>query len=391
MRSYLSLILVLCLLMMSVACTQTPAAPADDFSDTLLPADLPVPSRENPFFLQPYNDLQPFYQKYCGYKGYIVGADQFDSQDLHTFSFPSDTIFIGAEALTQEILEAGMDPGLGIRVLHDQGITGKGVNVAIIDQKLLPDHPEYAHAIAAYYETDTNAQFDEGSMHGPAVLSLLAGKNCGTAPEAKVWFAAGFTGELDATDPAEALWWIIEQNRALPEGEKIRVVSVSAGPQEGYFAHAELWTEAVSVAQSEGILVIDCREIRDTGFVHSAYYDRSAPDDPEKSTPGYPNDTDISLYLDDYFDGMVFAPASFRTFAQTFEEGEYFYKYMGAGGQSWAVPYVAGVLALGFQVNPNLDSAAMKSLLFDSCVLHETGRPMLDPTKFIQLVKATLP
>ena len=132
MRPYLSLILVLCLLMMSVACTQTPAVPADDFSDTLLPADLPVPSRENPFFLQPYNDLRPFYQKYCGYKGYIVGADQFDSQDLHTFSFPSDTIFIGAEALTQEILEAGMDPGLGIRVLHDQGITGKGVIVCFI-------------------------------------------------------------------------------------------------------------------------------------------------------------------------------------------------------------------------------------------------------------------
>lgn len=53
MRSYLSLILVLCLLMMSVACTQTPAVPADDFSDTLLPADLPVPSRENPFFSSP--------------------------------------------------------------------------------------------------------------------------------------------------------------------------------------------------------------------------------------------------------------------------------------------------------------------------------------------------
>ncbi|HPD01418.1 MAG TPA: peptidase S8, partial [Acetivibrio sp.] len=43
----------------------------------------------------------------------------------------------------QEIIEIGKDPGLGIRDLHNQGITGQGVNVAIIDQPLLLGHKEY--------------------------------------------------------------------------------------------------------------------------------------------------------------------------------------------------------------------------------------------------------
>src|SRR5512138_212811 len=43
----------------------------------------------------------------------------------------------------QKIMEIGKDPGLSIRTLHDQGVTGKGIGIAIIDQTLLVDHIEY--------------------------------------------------------------------------------------------------------------------------------------------------------------------------------------------------------------------------------------------------------
>src|SRR5712691_1557409 len=33
----------------------------------------------------------------------------------------------------ERLLIDGMNPGLGVRKLHEQGLTGKGVNVAIID------------------------------------------------------------------------------------------------------------------------------------------------------------------------------------------------------------------------------------------------------------------
>lgn len=164
-----------------------------------------------------------------------------------------------------------MNPGLGIKKLHEQGITGEGINVAIIDQKLLLDHPEYADCIEEYYETEDNKEYPYGTMHGPAVTSLLAGKNIGTAPGADIYFAAGFTGNFDATGPAECLKWIVEQNRLLPEDDKIRIVSVSAAPEEGWFENAELYTEMVETAQEEGILIIDCRENYETGFVASSF------------------------------------------------------------------------------------------------------------------------
>lgn len=55
-----------------------------------------------------------------------------------------------------------------------------------------------------------------------------------------------------------------------------------------------------------------------------------------------------------------------------------------------AVPYVAGVLAMGFQVNPELDSETIKNLLYESCWINDYGNYMINPVEFIKLVKETL-
>ena len=75
-----------------------------------------------------------------------------------------------------------MNPGLGIRNLHAQGITGKGITVAIIDHPMLLEHPEFQGKVVKYYDLGTNLLV---SMHGPAVTSLLVGNNIGTAPDAE--------------------------------------------------------------------------------------------------------------------------------------------------------------------------------------------------------------
>lgn len=53
--------------------------------------------------------------------------------------------------------------------LYQQGITGKGVNVAIIDQPMYLDHPEFTGKIAEYYDTSCGS---ESNMYGPVVTSL---------------------------------------------------------------------------------------------------------------------------------------------------------------------------------------------------------------------------
>ena len=50
----------------------------------------------------------------------------------------------------KEIMELGKNPGLGVRSLHEKGITGRGVSIAIVDQTLLTEHNEYADRLGLY-------------------------------------------------------------------------------------------------------------------------------------------------------------------------------------------------------------------------------------------------
>lgn len=318
----------------------------------------------------------------------IVEKELFDPADLPTFRYDSSTTFEGSEELAEQILEAAKNPGLGVRSLHEQGITGAGVNVAIIDQNLLLDHPEYAGRVAAYYDSGCNEPEGTGSMHAPAVFSLLAGETVGVAPGVKVWFAAAPAWEMDAAYFADCLYWILEQNEALPEGEKIRIVSVSSAPEEGWYVNSDQWTEAVAAAEAEGIMVLDCRSNDETGFVYSCYGDPDHPEDVTRCRPGFPNEHDDYSHED--WRAKLFVPSSFRTTAQEYAAGVYIYTYRGNGGRSWAVPYAAGVLALGWQVNPDLDGQTMKELLLQSAWVDENGFHMIDPVAFIELVRETV-
>ena len=183
---------------------------------------------------------------------------------------------------------------------------------------------------------------------------------------------------------ADGLNWIVEQNEKLPEGEKIRVVSVSAAPSgEGspFTENLELWDQAVEAAQAAGIVVLDCRTGEETGFIASAFFDPTAREDPTACTGGWPsNPMTVSP-------SEIGVPCSYRTVAEEYWEGETSYQYDGSGGLSWGIPYAAGVLALGWQVAPELDGETMLQLLKDSCATARDGSRIIDPTAFIEAVR----
>jgi len=72
----------------------------------------------------------------------------------------------------EQEIELGKNPGLGIVKLHEKGITGRGVPVAIIDQKLRLTHVEYKDSIARYTEVD-DLSGEAVSMHGSGVCIPL--------------------------------------------------------------------------------------------------------------------------------------------------------------------------------------------------------------------------
>ncbi len=330
--------------------------------------------------LKPYDDIRDVTGKS------IFEENEYRVEDIITFNFNKGTVLKGNEKLQEEVMENGKNPGLGIRKLHKEGLMGKGINVAIIDQNLLLHHPEFDGKIAGYYDTGCEQNPNSGSMHAPAVTSILVGNKIGVAPDAKVYFAAAPSWKGDSEYYAKGLYWIIDENKKLPEGEKIRVVSVSAAPSgEGSFftKNTIMWDEAVLAAQEEGILVLDCRSDKTTGIIAPAYYDTENPEDVALCKGGYP------AYKYVVPSTHVGVPTSFRTVAEEYWEGTPSYQYTGRGGLSWGIPYAAGVLALGWQVNPALDNDQIIQTLFETCAVSNDGSNIIDPTAFIEAVKKT--
>jgi hypothetical protein len=258
-----------------------------------------------------------------------------------------------------KIMELGKDPGLAIRKLHKQGITGKGVSVAIIDQTLLVNHKEYVNSVKLYEEINIPRK-QEAQMHGPAVASIAVGETVGVAPEAELYYIAETHGifkkdgfDWDFTYLAQSIDRILEINKDLPNDKKIRVISISVGWSPDRKGYKEV-LEAVDRAKKEGIFVVSSSLEETYGFrFHGLGRDSmSNPNDFNQYQPG-------SWWSDIYFSGdfdsnkeMLLVPMDSRCTASP--TGENDYVFYSQGGWSWSIPYIAGLYALSCQADPSI-------------------------------------
>lgn len=309
-------------------------------------------------------------------------------------NFDSKTKFPPAGKLPKgfspkKILANGKNPGLGVRALHKKGITGKDVNVAIIDQSLLLDHEQYADRVR-YYWQDATYQRSDASMHGAAVTSILAGKTVGVAPQANIYYWAGKFEEtnsaFNAQPIAEALKNILRQSFELVDENHpelaIRVVSISRGFDEQDYGSAE-FNQAVKELDEHGIAVFTTNDVAALSRTHSL----SSPDGTDYCRPmTWWNKEELSHYYD-LQDPLV--PMDFRVTAAP--NGAQDYVHYTQGGLSWAVPYLAGLYALGVQVYPDLTKDVFLQAVRDTADTKEcsyqgtsfTARYVVNPTALI--------
>jgi hypothetical protein len=318
-------------------------------------------------------------------------------EDLMYADFDDSTVWPGLDRMPaafdwQKIMELGKNPGLGVRRLHEKGITGRGVKVAIIDQPLLVDHQEYAGRVRLYEEMDLQGR-TAPAMHGAAVASIALGKTVGVAPEAELYYIARLGG---SSCQARCIHRIVEANAQLPKDNKIRVLSMSKGWMPSDEGYKEIMEE-VQKAQAAGMLIV-CTGgpyLRE-GFDFSAL-GRSPLADPdvvESYEPG--------LFLAKYFwarpsspSGKSFSvPMDSRTTASPGGIDQYvFYRI---GGMSWAVPYVAGVYALAVQVDFAMTPERFWGLAVRTGRTIDLNRnglmkslgPILDPVRLIGAIQA---
>ncbi|MEN6391865.1 MAG: S8/S53 family peptidase [Syntrophomonas sp.] len=290
-------------------------------------------------------------------------------KDLSYANYDSKTVWpasLPVEFNPRLVMDLGKNPGLNIRKLHQDGVTGKGVSIAILDQMLLTDHKEYKDNLK-FYEEIHAADEGSASMHGSAVSSIALGKSVGVAPEANLYYIAEANGNFtffgmltankwafDFRYLAESVNRIVELNKTLPVDQKIRVISMSVGwmPQQKGYKEID---EAVKRAKDGGILVLSTVTeqyygINLLGLERNPFKDA---DDLNSYGPG--------LFLQDWYYSQpddfnpqktIWAPMGSRcTAAPTGNEDYAFYR---SGGLSWTVPYLSGLYALCCQVKPDI-------------------------------------
>jgi hypothetical protein len=279
--------------------------------------------------------------------------------------FDTQTVWPSAEKLPvgfdpQKIMESGKDPGLGVRQLHIQGITGSGVGIAIIDQPMLVEHQEYMSQLKLYEEINVDPS-TESQMHGPAVASIAVGKTVGVAPEANLYFIADWPGTFDGAGGfdydfsylAKAVRRILEINKSLPSGRKIRVISMSIGWKPDRKGYSDI-VAAVNEAKESGIFVVSM-SIHDTYGWNMMGLGRSPLADPNEFYSYMPAVFWSGEYYDDpniLSPDTLLIPMDARATASP--TGNKDYAFYSVGGMSWTAPYLAGIYALACQIDPEI-------------------------------------
>ncbi len=312
----------------------------------------------------------------------LSGLDLINQSELlYTLSFDTYTKWPDKDKMPKDfdpnkLLEQGKKPGLGIDELHNMGYTGAGVVVAYVDQNLLLNHEAYDNIKLNNY----NIKESNPSMHGPAVLSLLAGKDIGIVPDSEVYFF-GHDGSKDDNEyEALAFEKIIEINKTLPENKKIKIVGMSHGANDRlnkeYAAHLR---EAQKKARESGIIVVDVScGMATTGV--KGFKDRDDYRNYELSNWGKES------WDDSFLKGRLIVPADNRTTAIGYLNDIEHYAYFGEGGFSWGVPYITGVIAMGLQIDPDLTEEEAFKYLHESAYDH-LGGDFINPKGFLELVK----
>ncbi|MEW6283328.1 MAG: S8 family peptidase [Candidatus Eremiobacterota bacterium] len=291
---------------------------------------------------------------------------------------------------------------LGLPDLWQQGYTGKGVTVAVIDTGIAP-HPDLDGRIVDFVDLvngRTKPYDDRG--HGTHVAGIVAGNGSaskgrysGAAPEAGVVGIKVFDheGNTNSSLIIKAIQWAVENK----ERHGIRIINISIGAPAQMSALDDPVVQAVDAASQAGLLVvcssgnrgpwpqtIDTPGISPTALTVGATNDFNTPQLSDDRVPMF---SGSGPTLDQLMKPDLVAPG--EDIISTGMENDYVSKT----GTSMAAPLVAGIAALMFQVKPDVKPKDLKKLLkstsqkIRSYIEEVQGKGVIQPLRAAEALK----
>jgi len=309
--------------------------------------------------------------------------------DMFTVTYDSQTKWPSKTHLPRgfdpiQVMRVGQDPGLGLRTLHKRQITGRGVSIAVIDKPILPSHREFSdriHYIEVSPGDDRNAQLH---YHGAVIASMLAGRNVGVAPDSTIYYFAVPDSADPFLDYTRALARLLELNSSLPVAARIRVVNISAGYTglDATRPSVTSWESMIRQAEQQGVAVVHCGPTFPLWYLVAG----SPPNHDRNTVDSYEPAIWLKKQaLGDPWPDALYVPGDYRTGAGTASPNDYV--YFGEGGNSWAAPYLSGLVALAIQKEPSVPNTVLLRLLNETSVRNANGIRVLNPTKFLEAVE----
>jgi serine protease AprX len=179
---------------------------------------------------------------------------------------PNDDVsFQQATSTEFDLQPARVQKEMGSDRLWDQGITGRGVTVAVLDTGVHMAHPDLAgrvlHCEDMSHEAGTAADCADTFGHGTFMAGLVAGNGAssggrykGAAPESKIVAvkAAGYDGSTDVSTILAGIQWVVSHKAQYG----IRVLNLSLGTDSAQSHLLSPLNYAVQKAWKSGIVVV---------------------------------------------------------------------------------------------------------------------------------------
>ncbi|MDR8414168.1 S8 family serine peptidase [Nonomuraea sp. 3-1Str] len=274
---------------------------------------------------------------------------------------------------------------IGATEAWKQGMTGKGVTVAVLDSGYDPDHPDLKTVVTQSRNFSEEPDIRDNLGHGTHVASIVAGageKYRGVAPDARIALGkvGGVRGPADSAILAGMEWAAVEV--------KAKVVNLSIGaPDTQGLDPLEQAVNTLS-EQTGALFVVAAGNEGSPGTVSSpgsadAALTVGAVDRDDRmadfSSAG-PRRDDHAIKPDITAPGVEITAAA----AAGTADGP----YVAYSGTSMATPHVTGAAAILAQRHPDWSGQRLKAALIGSASPQEGAKPYQQGAGRVDLVRA---
>ena len=279
----------------------------------------------------------------------------------------------------KEILKQSSTTNKNVINLHNIGINGEGISVAVLDSGFQgQNHVEFENAKLTKCTIDSEETI-EYHFHMEDVLAKLCGKSLGIAPNVNVLYYECSTEDDDSESINKALKDILKR---IDQGENIRIVNHS-GPFLG--GDEPLKYEKENLELVEILRSKNCEVVFSDIFGENYFCCGTTFLNEKDNIDDYQPASFLNEKYKEQTKQLVNVVCSGRTIPEFCTN--YGYKYEVVDCFSWTIPQICGYYALCLQINPNLTFKQFTELCKTSCDVSSCGLNVLNAEKLIQNVK----